>query len=324
MSAAKAARFRIEKVSRAFQIEKLEERLAPALAGLASGIGVIQVGAAIGCFAAAGYLVAGNQDPLQTGRRWRLQLESLEDRTLFNATVLPTVANNVLSIVLSDSASDTTTVAVHRQSSDTTNAGYNQLEIVLNGTAQSQTYDLSGTDALTGIRLQAGDGTDTLKVDEGNGALNLPVTFLAGTGSDTYTDTAASLSGIMSGGNFVLGDQLETQLNNLQTLLNDKVYNQPLPVAVTTGTNSLKDVGQADILGTFNTTLQNALDSSSTANSNGTLASSAGAADIQNALFAALGRTAPSCCKPGPATPTPRPTSTTSPSWPTTAHSPTR
>jgi hypothetical protein len=214
-----------------------------------------------------------------------LHLESLEDRTLFNATVTPTVTNGVLQIALTDAAADTTTVSIHRKSSDKTNADFNNLEIVLNGTAQSTTYALT---TLTSIQLQAGAGTDTLKVDQGNGNLNLPVTFLAGTGSDTYLDTDADLSGVKSSGNFVLGDQLNTQLNNLQTLLNNNIYNQPLPVVVTTCTNNLKDVGQADILGSFSTTLQNALDNTSTSNANG-LASSAGPADIQKAIFAALG-----------------------------------
>jgi len=215
----------------------------------------------------------------------RLRLERLEDRTLPSATVLPTVANNVLSIVLSDASSDTTTVLVHRKSSDNTKPDFSNLEITLNGTAQSTTYALS---SFTSIQLQAGAGTDTLEVDEGNGALDMPVTFLAGTGSDTYTDTAGSLSGVISGGNFVLGDQLNSQLNNLQTLLDNNVYNQPLPVVDTTGSKQLKNVGQADILGTFSTTLQNALDNHSTSNPNG-IASTAGPAAIQNAIFAALG-----------------------------------
>jgi hypothetical protein len=195
------------------------------------------------------------------------------------------VANNVLSIVLTDAAADTTTVSIHRKSSDNTKADFDNLEIVLNGTAQSTTYPLS---SLTSIQLQAGAGTDTLEVDQSNGNLNLPVTFLQGTGNDSYIDTDANLSGVKSSGNYVLGDQLNTQLNNLQTLLNNNVYNQPLPVVVTTGTNKLKDIGQADILGIFSTTLQNALDNTSTSNPTG-LASSAGPADIQNALFAALG-----------------------------------
>src|SRR5262249_18418492 len=149
----------------------------------------------------------------------------------------------------------------------------------------SVTYDLS---SLTGIRLQAGAGTDTLKVDQGNGNLDIPVTFLAGTGKDTYTDTAASLSGVLSGGKFVLGDQLNTQLTNLQSLLNSNVYNQPLPVVATTGSSGLKDVGQANIMGTFSTQIQDALNNTGTLNPNG-LASSAGPAEIQKALFAALG-----------------------------------
>jgi hypothetical protein len=195
------------------------------------------------------------------------------------------VANSVLSIVLTDAAADTTTVSIHRKS-DNTKADYNNLEIVLGGTAQSTTYDLT---TFTSIQMQAGDGTDTLTVDQGNGDLNLPVTFLAGTGSDTYIDTDADMSGVISSGNVVLGDHLYNQLNYLQTQINNSVYNQPLPVVATLGSNNLKDVGQADILGTFSTTLQNALDNNSTSNPNGSLASSAGPADIQNALFAALG-----------------------------------
>ena len=197
--------------------------------------------------------------------------------------------NKVLSIVLTDAAADTTTLSIHRKSSDNTSADYNNLEITLNGTAQSTTYDLT---SLTGIQLQAGDGTDTLTVDQGNGDLSLPVTFLAGTGSDTYSDTDADLSGVQSNGDFVLGDQLNTSLSNLQTLIDDNVYNQPLPVVATTGSttgsNKLQDVGQADIIGTFSATLQNALDNTSDTNPNG-LASTAGPADIQKALYAALG-----------------------------------
>jgi hypothetical protein len=214
-----------------------------------------------------------------------LHLESLEDRTLLSASVSATVANNVLSIVLTDAAADTSIVSIHRKSSDKTNADFTNLEISLNGTAQSTTYAFS---SFTSIQMQAGAGKDTLTVDQGNGNLDVPVTFLAGTGSDTYSDTDASMSGVQSSGNVVLGDQLHTQLNNLQTSLGSNVYNQPLPVVVTTGSNALKDVGQADIMGTFSTTLQNALDNTSTSNPGG-LASSAGPADIQNALFAALG-----------------------------------
>jgi hypothetical protein len=215
-----------------------------------------------------------------------LQVELLEARTVFNATVTSAVNNNVLSIVLNDVPGDTSTVLIHRKSSDSTQADYNSLEVKLNGTAQTLTIPPLTT--LTSIQLQAGAGTDTLKVDQGNGNLNVPVTFLAGKGSDTYVDTAADLSGVQSSGDFVLGDQLNTQLNNLQTLLDNNVYNQPLPVVATTGRNNLKDVGQADIMGTFSTTLQNDLDNTSMSNPNG-LASSAGPADIQKALFAALG-----------------------------------
>jgi hypothetical protein len=210
----------------------------------------------------------------------------LEDRTLLNATVSASVTNNVLSIGVNDASTDTTTVLVHRKSSDSKNADYKNLEITLNGTAQSTTYPLL---SFTSIQLQAGAGTDTLEVDQGNGDLNVPVTFLAGGGGDTYIDTDANLSGVLSSGKFVLGDQLNSQLNNLQTLLDSNVYNQPLPIVVTTGNNNnLKDVGQANILGTFSSPVQNALDNASKSNPNG-LASSAGPADIQKALFAALG-----------------------------------
>src|SRR5262249_34126021 len=71
-------------------------------------------------------------------------------------------------------------------------------------------------------------------------------------------------------------------------LIDKNVFSQPLPVVATIGSNELKDVGQADIMGTFSTTLQNALDNTSASNPGG-LTSSAGPADIQDALFAALG-----------------------------------
>src|SRR5262249_18480011 len=101
-----------------------------------------------------------------------LCLDHLEDRTLLSATVAATVTNSVLSGVLTDGSTDATTVLVHRKSSDSTKADYTNLEITLNGTAQGITVNgtAGNTVALssfTGIRLQAGAGTDTLKVDEG-------------------------------------------------------------------------------------------------------------------------------------------------------------
>ena len=235
------------------------------------------------------WFTAPRPRPIRNARHHaRPHLEPLEDRTLLSATVQGILTNNntVLNIAVTDATGDTTTVSIHRKSSDDTKADFNNLEIVLGGTAQSTTYDLT---SLTSIQLQAGDGTDTLTVDQGNGDLNLPVTFLAGKGSDTYSDTDASMSGVLnSDSKVVLGDQLNTQLNNLQTLLDNNVYNQPLPVVATTGSNKLKDVGQADIMGTFSTRLHNALDNTSDTNANG-LASSAGPVDIQKALFAALG-----------------------------------
>jgi hypothetical protein len=220
----------------------------------------------------------------RTARRGRLSLEALEDRVLFTASVTASVTNSVLTAVVADGGGDTTTLAVHRKSADSTSANFNVLEVQLNGVARS-TFEFS---SFNRIVLQAGVGNDTLKVDQGNGNLNLPVTFLAGTGSDTYSDTAANLGGVVSSGKVVLGDQLNTQLNNLQTLIDSNVYNQPLPVVATTGSDRLQDVGQADILGTFSTKLQKALDNSSMSNPGG-LASSAGPADIQKALFATLG-----------------------------------